>query len=122
MSIQDASGNVLIEIREYDYIKKNPDNSYSSYKHYENIPLADGSIWNPSFLKKNPPVYLGVCEFSGHETKLIALSRGRICQRCGKLACPKHRVKRDDKWRCRRCDKIYLLKKLLLKIFFREIE
>lgn len=122
MSFKDNNGDILLEVRENDFMTKNPNGSYDIKKNYEAVTLADGSSWSPLFLRKDPPVFLGKCEFPGHKMPLIALSRGRICCRCGKFACPKHRVKRDDKWFCRRCDKIELLKQLLKPIFFKEVE
>ena len=134
-TITDVNNNVIMEIRQEEFLVTASDGSITSYTHYRNIQLVDGSTWNPAMLWARPPVYIGVCESCRSQRSslfrrkhrihgLVAMSRAKICDTCGILTCPQHRKlsKRDKKWRCLSCAKKHALGNLLRPVFFEESE
>ena len=133
-SITDVQGNVIMEIRQEEYLVLE-NGSVTSYTHFRNITLVDGSTWSPVLLSKNPPIYIGVCETCRNPGislfrrrrrthGLVAMARARLCADCGLLTCPRHRRlgKHDKKWRCLACAKKHTLGNLLRPIFFERQE
>ena len=129
-TITDLYGNIIVEVRQNEYMVMGNDGSITSYTHYRNIQLVDGSTWNPAMLWAKPPVHIGVCAicrdglslFKRRTHGLVAMSRARLCSNCGVLCCPSHRTLLDNRWRCPKCTKNYRLKSILRPLFFQRIE
>ena len=128
-TITDVNGEVVLEIRQNEYLVVQPDGSFESYTHYRYITLVDGSAWVPQMMCQKPPIFVGVCSlcrkrslFKRRTHGLVMLARARLCE-CGVLCCPKHRTLcSDNKWRCPKCARKYRLKSLIRPLFFERIE
>jgi hypothetical protein len=127
-TITDVHDNVIMEVRQEEYLVTESDGSISSYTHYRNITLVDGSTWSPLLLSARPPVYVGVCEicrnpslFRRRTHGLVAMARAKLCV-CGILCCPAHRRLLGNKWLCPGCAKTYRLKSIFRPLFFERRE
>ena len=132
-TITDLHDNIIVEVRQDEYLVIEKDGSITSYSNSRSIQLVDGSTWNPDMLRSKPPIYIGVCEIcrdpgfsffrKQHKTHgLVAMSRAKLCE-CGILCCPRHRVLCSDKrWRCHRCAKKFRLISILKPLFFERME
>ena len=127
--VEDLEGNVILEVRQEEYIVMEPDGSLSSYTKDQNIQLVCGSSWSPSMLQAKPlagPRH--ACEHPGipilgtgrRSHGLVAMYRAKLCTDCGILCCPRHRrIGQDGKWRCLYCGKKHRIANLLRPLFFR---
>ena len=132
-TITDLYGNVVVEVKQNEYIVIGTDGSITSYSNHQYIQLVDGLAWSSELLRANPPVYVGVCEIcrnpdfslfrSQRKTHgLVAMSRAKICE-CGILCCPKHRVLcSDNRWRCHKCAQKFKIISILKPLFFKDID
>ena len=133
-TITDLQGEVVVEVRQNEYVVIDSDGSVTSYTHNRSIQLVDGSAWDPSMLRARPAIFVGVCEICRNRDLslfrrrrkthgLVAMSRARICATCGALCCPGHRrLCSDNLWRCRRCSRRHGIKNILRPLFFERIE
>jgi hypothetical protein len=128
-TITDVYGQVILEVRQNEYLVVQDDGSFESNSHYRYITLVDGSSWSPQMMWQKPPIFIGVCgvcrrpSLLGRKTHgLVMLARARLCE-CGVLCCPRHRVLcSDNRWRCHRCARKYRLKSLVKPLFFEKVE
>lgn len=131
--VQDPQGNLILEVRQEEYIVLGPNSPPALHTRHQNIQLVCGTTWNPSMLQSKPPVFIGVCHMCRHPPVsllgreqpshgLVAMYRARLCADCGILCCPRHRRERDGKWRCLRCSARHGRVGLIRAIFFRREE
>ncbi|MHB9071269.1 MAG: hypothetical protein ACYC54_12995 [Sedimentisphaerales bacterium] len=128
-TITDANGEVVIEIRQNEYLVIQNDGSFESYTHYRYITLVDGISWVPQMMWQKPPIYIGVCGicrkrsiFRKRTHGLVSLAKAKNCE-CGIMTCPMHSILcSDNKWRCPGCAKKYKLKKNIKSLFFAEVK
>lgn len=135
-TITDVNGEVVLEIRQDEYLVVQQDGSFESYTHYRYITLVDGSSWAPQLMwQKSANFMVGVCAvcrqhslFRRRTHGLVLLSRARLCSGinrdgCGKLVCPRHAVRcSDGRWRCISCARKFRLKNLVKPLFFEKVE
>lgn len=128
-TITDVNGNIVMQIRQDEYVVVSNDNSVTSYAHYKSITLVCGTVWNPTMMFAKPAVLVGVCGvcrqhglFKKRTHGLVAMHMAKLCV-CGKLCCPQHRrLGKDGKWRCPVCHNKYRMKKLFRPVFFKSLE
>lgn len=84
----------------------------------ENILLCDKVYWNPTMLQANPPVHIAFCapcSETGHG--VITLYNSKLCTRCGRRVCPRHRKLIDNQWFCERCVNLNKIKSVFRFLF-----
>jgi hypothetical protein len=132
-SVEDLHGNLILEVRQEEYMVLQPNSPPTLFTRYQNILLVCRTVWNPSMLQAKPPVLLGVCEICrnppvrlfGRERPthgLVAVYRAKLCSHCGTLCCPRHRREHDGRWLCLSCASRHGVVRLLTPIFFRKEE
>lgn len=134
-TISDVYGQVILEVRQNEYLVVQPDGSFESNSHYRYITLVDGSTWSPQMMWQKPAIFVGVCGvcrkpslFRRKTHGLVMLARAKLCSGingngCGKLVCPRHAVRcSDNRWRCPSCARKYRLKSLIRPLFFEKVE
>jgi len=130
--VEDLQGNLILEVRQEEYMVLQPNSPPTLFTRYQNIQLVCGTIWNPSMLQAKPPILLGVCEICRHPPVrlfgrepprhgLTALYRLKLCT-CGVTCCPRHRREHDGRWLCPSCASRRRVVRLLTPIFFRQEE
>lgn len=123
----DSKGNVILEIGQAQYAFRTSQGELIHRNINESIQLECGTMWSPLLLFAKPPVYIAVCELcrerNPKSSGLVSLHRSRICSKCGRTVCSKHRKLRDKKWMCLPCAKKHtIITKLIMPIFFKKIE
>ncbi|MFC1782619.1 hypothetical protein ACFL02_03420 [Planctomycetota bacterium] len=124
--IIDIYGNKIMEIGLHEYTVRHSDGSRTHRRISETIQTVDGTIWTPAMMAKIP---VGVCEqcreslFSRKNHGIVAMHNALLCADGGELCCPSHRrMGRDQKYRCLKHHRQYLLKNLARPIFFEREE
>jgi hypothetical protein len=122
-----ADGRPCLEIcGTSEWIIHEPDGSVSTRKLDTLIELMCGTMWHPGMADKVP---VGVCTlcrqppytFPHREPPrhgIVSRKMARTCVDCGVLACPKHVLKVDGRWRCVRCARKHRRLSILRGLFF----
>jgi len=123
--ITDINGNTVLEIGQHEYSIRHSDGSRTHRSINETIQTVDGTIWSP--LAKFP---VGICAqchqpsfFNPKTHGIVAMHKAKLCVDGGELCCPSHRkLGKDQKYRCLKHHRSYLLKSLFHPIFFEKQE
>jgi hypothetical protein len=119
--LSDEKGRTILQVGSNQFMVRDSHNNLIHRSIDENILLSDGVFWNPGMLKKNPPVYVGICykcRKRGHG--IVTISRAKTCVKCGRLCCPSHRKLLDNQWLCIRCSWYRRIFKFFRFILFEE--
>jgi hypothetical protein len=125
--VRELNGDEVMRISSNDITIFYSNGEHEKHREYDNIILADASIWNVAMLAAK--IYLGVCSlcrrppytfpFRRRATHgLVRLSSAKACP-CGVLCCPAHCRQGDDGvWRCLRCTRRFTVHRGIRSIFF----
>ena len=127
-TITDVNGEVVVDIKQNEYLVLQEDGSFESNTHYQFITLVSGENWAPQMMWQKPPVRVGVCAicrtpsfFRKKAHGLTNLAKSKTCRECGVLTCRRHSILcSDGYWRCPRCARWYKLRAFITFLFFSE--